>query len=190
MGLEKCTVTCIHHCSLIQSIFTTIECPTHSWPSLTKPLLLGCYTIPIAPPILLSFKCANVFFHWQIVDGITFAEGKVFIMLKICVLYLSPAIYLREKAAFFMSLVLKLHRFQLSSESGYASKDLSFFKMWCLKWKAAMLFIYYALRNSFSQMEGHKNDGLLSCSLKLHSPNTWNIDIKSSCTWFSPYESF
>lgn len=119
-----------------------------------------------------------------------YAEGKVFIMLKICVLYLSPAICFRGKSAFFMSLALKLHGFQLFSESGHASKDLSFFKIWCLKWKAAMLFIHCALRNSFSQMEGHKNDGLLSCSLKLHSLNTWNIDIKSSCTWFSPYESF
>lgn len=114
-------------------------------------------------------------------------------MFKICVLYLSPAIHFRGKPAFFMSLTLKLQRLQLSSESGYASKDLSlflFFKIWCLKWKAAMLFIHGALRNSFSQMEGHKNDGLLSCSLKLHSLNTWNIDIKSSCTWFPPYESF
>lgn len=41
-----------------------------------------------------------------------------------------------------------------------------FFKIWCLQWKAARVFIYCTLRNSFSQMEGHKNDGLLSCSLK------------------------
>lgn len=124
-----------------------------------------------------------------------YVEGEVFIMFKICVLYLSTAIYFRGKSAFFMSLALKLHRFQLSSESGYAQKislSLFFFfsKIWCLKWKAAMLFIHCALRNSFSQMEGHKNDGLLSCSLRLHSLNTWNTDIKSSCTWFSPYESF
>lgn len=51
-------------------------------------------------------------------------EGKVFIIFKICVLYLSLAICFREKSAFFMCLALKLHRFQLFSESGYASKDL------------------------------------------------------------------
>lgn len=133
MGLKKCTMTCIHHCSIIQSILTNIECPTHSS---FPPPSLSFYTVILSPQLLLFYCLLNAqtcFFHWQIVDGVTFAEGKVFIMLKICVLYLSSAIYFREKSAFFMSLALKLHRFQLSSESGYASKDLSFFKMWCLK---------------------------------------------------------
>lgn len=93
------------------------------------------------------------------------------------------------ETAFFVGLALRFCRFQLFWESGSASKrSLSSLtsKIWSLKWKAARLFIHRALRNSFSQMEGHKNDGLLSCKLKFYSLNTWNIDIKSSCTWFSP----
>jgi hypothetical protein len=56
-------------------------------------------------------------------------------------------IYLRDeggKSSFFMSLAQKFCRFESSSKSAYASKDvIFFFIIWCLRRKAARLFIHF-----------------------------------------------
>lgn len=114
-GLDKSIMARISCCNIIRSIFTALK------------ILCSIYlSLPLPNPslkMLILFLWLLLFYYLlmhtlvsSLVDGIglnlcfVYAAGSV---LKICVLYLSLAICFRGKSEFFMSLALKLHRFQV-----------------------------------------------------------------------------